>query len=83
MQVRMKTIGIVGSRRRLGPKVFRAIERKLLELYEEDDRLVSGGCKEGADSYAEILAKKTPNSYNDSLRQVEKEGKFCGIHKKY
>lgn len=54
----MKIIGIVGSRRRTGTKVFQAIEKKLLEIYEEGDRLVSGGCPTGADSYAEILAKK-------------------------
>jgi len=54
----MKTIGIVGSRRRTGIKVFQIIENKLLEIYEENDHLVSGGCPTGADSYAELLAKK-------------------------
>jgi len=54
----MKIIGIVGSRRRTGPKVFQKIENKLLEIYEEGDAIVSGGCPQGADSFAEILAKK-------------------------
>ena len=54
----MKTIGIVGSRRRNDIKDFQKIEKKLLEIYEEGDRIVSGGCPSGADHYAEVLAKK-------------------------
>ena len=54
----MKIIGIVGSRRRTGTKVFQAIENKLLEICDENSQIVSGGCPQGADSYAEILAKK-------------------------
>jgi hypothetical protein len=54
----MKTIGIVGSRRRTDVKDFQKIELKLLEIYEEGDRIVSGGCPTGADSFAETLAKK-------------------------
>lgn len=54
----MKVIGIVGSRRRANVKDFQKIEKKFLELYEEGDRIVSGGCPQGADSFAEIIAKK-------------------------
>jgi len=54
----MKRIGIVGSRRRVGRLVMEVIEEKLLELYEEGDIIVSGGCYKGADHYAEELAKK-------------------------
>jgi len=54
----MKTIGIVGSRRRCDVKVFQKIERHLLGVYEDGDELVSGGCPFGADHYAEVLARK-------------------------
>ena len=54
----IKSIGIVGSRRRVSVKDFQKIEKKLLAIYEEGDYIVSGGCPTGADSYAEILAKK-------------------------
>lgn len=54
----MKTIGIVGSRRRNGAPDMKAIEEVLLTNYEDGDRIVSGGCPVGADCFAEYLAKK-------------------------
>ena len=53
----MRTIGIVGSRRRDTPNDQRLIEEKFTELYEPGDRIVSGGCPVGADAFAEVLAK--------------------------
>lgn len=54
----MKVIGIVGSRRRNGASDLKAVEDALLTNYEDGDRLVSGGCPQGADHFAEYLAKK-------------------------
>jgi hypothetical protein len=54
----MKIIGIVGTRRRDGDCDYREVLMKFNELYEPGDRLVSGGCPEGADRFAEIIAKK-------------------------
>jgi len=43
----MKRIGIVGSRRRNSEEDYRLLEKKFLEIYENGDELVSGGCPKG------------------------------------
>lgn len=75
----MKTIGIVGSRRRTGTKDFQKLERKLMEIYEEGDHIVSGGCPSGADSYAEILAKKWQIPITIHYARWNKLGKGAGL----
>lgn len=52
-----KTIGIVGSRRRntANDMVYMLVEFD--KLFEVGDRIVSGGCPTGGDSFAESLAK--------------------------
>ena len=47
-------LGIVGSRRRNLPKDKELIRQKIIEL--KPDSLVSGGCRRGADRFAEELA---------------------------
>ena len=54
----MKKIGIIGTRRRDNPAAFKAVETKFLQLYEEGDWIVSGGCGKGGDRFAEVIAKK-------------------------
>lgn len=54
----MKTIGIVGSRRRNNPEDFKACWNAFINLYEEGDKIVSGGCPTGGDKFAEIIAEK-------------------------
>jgi hypothetical protein len=54
----MKTIGIVGSRRRDSQDDFKTCWNAFLTIYEDGDRIVSGGCKSGGDSFAEIIAGK-------------------------
>lgn len=51
-----KTIGIVGSRRRNSPTDFELVKSVLLKVYKVGDGIVSGGCPEGADSFAATLA---------------------------
>lgn len=56
--VRSKIIGIVGTRRRDSemrdlPILLKAFKK----IYERGDSIVSGGCEEGADRFAELLAK--------------------------
>lgn len=53
----MKTIGIVGSRRRNKEADRRVVIDAFNAIFEEGDRLVSGGCWKGADSFAETIAK--------------------------
>jgi hypothetical protein len=53
----MKTIGVVGTCRRDFPEDFRAVKAKFLELYEDGDRICSGGCKAGGDRFAEAIAR--------------------------
>lgn len=52
-----KTIGIVGSRRRTSFEDFNALLKMFREVYEEGDRIVSGGCPTGGDRFAERIAK--------------------------
>lgn len=54
----MKTIGIVGSRRRNEQIDFSACWNTFIKIYEPGDRIVSGGCKSGGDKFAEIIAEK-------------------------
>jgi len=54
----LKIIGIVGTRKRDDKETFSLIEKKFLEIYEDGDRICSGGCPKGGDRCAEYLAKK-------------------------
>ncbi len=52
-----KTIGIVGTRRRDTDEDFRIVLDAFERQYEKGDWIVSGGCPQGADRFAEIIAK--------------------------
>ncbi len=54
----MKIIGIVGSRRRDSKEDFELCKKVFFEIYEDGDKIVSGGCKQGGDRFAEIIAKE-------------------------
>lgn len=53
----MKKIGIIGSRRRTSEHDFLCCVDRFLEVYEDGDIIVSGGCKDGGDYFAEIIAE--------------------------
>ena len=53
----MKKIGIIGTRRRDTPSVRKLIEEKFWEIYEEGDMIVSGGCPQGGDKFADQIAR--------------------------
>jgi len=53
-----KIIGIVGTRRRYSAETFDKIVEKFSEVYEEGDWIVSGGCPQGGDRFAEMIAKQ-------------------------
>lgn len=53
-----KVIGIVGSRRRDDPADYVQLLPIFEEIFEPGDRLVSGGCPQGGDRFAELIAKE-------------------------
>ena len=53
----MKKIGIIGSRRRDAGIDQKATREKFFEVFEDDDWIVSGGCPQGGDRFAEKIAK--------------------------
>jgi len=54
----MKTIGIIGSRKRDAEDDLKACAKVFEDIYEEGDRLVSGGCPRGGDRFAEVIARQ-------------------------
>ena len=54
----MKIIGIIGTRRRDDNNTYALIEQKFAEIYQKGDWICSGGCPEGGDRFAEMIAKK-------------------------
>jgi len=54
----MKTIGIIGTRRRDKLKDFMLVEDAFVDVYEAGDRICSGLCPKGGDRFAVMLAKK-------------------------
>jgi len=75
----VKWIGIVGSRRRNTQADFLAVQAKFLELYEDGDRIVSGGCKQGGDKFAEMLAVKYEVPIMIHYARWKKYGKRAGF----
>jgi hypothetical protein len=49
-------IGIVGTRQRDTLADFHKVEAAFQKIYQPGDRIVSGGCPQGGDRFAEILA---------------------------
>lgn len=54
----MKYIGIVGSRRRNRIRDYKLVEKAFVQEYQDGDIIVSGGCRQGADRFAEDIARK-------------------------
>ena len=59
----MKTIGIVGTRRRNSQEDFLEVEKMFLRFYEIGDVICSGLCPLGADRFAVILQEKYNTKY--------------------
>ena len=75
----MKTIGIVGSRRRNTSADKTLVYHKFQELYEDGDEIVSGGCPQGADAFAEWIAKVDQVPIKIYYAQWNKLGKRAGF----
>lgn len=57
MNLKGRSIGIIGTRRRNTPSVQKLIEEIFWKKYKTGDWIVSGGCDKGGDKFAEIIAK--------------------------
>jgi hypothetical protein len=75
----MKTIGIIGTRGRNTKKDFDAVEKKFLEIYNDGDHIVSGGCPQGGDRFAEVIAKKHQVPIKIHYAQWNKFGETAGF----
>lgn len=52
-----RTIAIIGTRRRDTEADYKKVHNAFLKIYQEEDSIVSGGCKRGGDRFAERIAK--------------------------
>lgn len=77
----MKTIGIVGSRRKDSPSDLKRCLIKFKELYEIGDKLVSGGCPKGGDRFAEIIAKRLKIPIKIHYANWNEFGKSAGFQR--
>lgn len=50
-------IGIIGTRRRDSWSDLRLVDRRFRRLYNDGDKVISGGCPEGGDRFAEMICK--------------------------
>jgi len=74
-----KVIGIVGSRRRNSTQDFHTTCEKFLSIFNPNDRIVSGGCPKGADSFAERIAKDNQCSITIHYAPWDRLGKGAGF----
>jgi len=75
----MKYIGIIGSRRRDTGVDQKATREKFFEVFEDGDFIVSGGCPQGGDRFAEKIAKDYGIPILIFYPNWKKLGKAAGI----
>jgi len=75
----MKTIGIIGSRRRWSDGDYYIVEKAFFKIYEMGDLICSGGCPKGGDRFAEIIAKKYDIPILIFKAEWDKFGKSAGF----
>lgn len=75
----MKTIGIIGSRRRDKPDDYDKIEAAFLSVYGPNDTIVSGGCSRGGDRFAEQIAKRHQVTIKIYYAEWNRLGKPAGF----
>lgn len=75
----MKTIGIVGTRRRDSLGDLYKVRDALKKVYEDGDHLVSGGCPAGGDRFAEVLARRKQIPITIHYARWRKLGRGAGF----
>lgn len=76
-----KVIGIIGSRRRNSATDFLKIMEALNEVFKAGDEIVSGGCPEGGDRFAEIIAKEQKIPIKIYYPDWARKGKSAGFQR--
>lgn len=74
-----KWIGIVGSRRVNSGMDQIRLQVALDKIYKPGDRIVSGGCPQGADNFAEIIAKTRQIPILIFYAEWNRSGKGAGV----
>lgn len=76
-----KTIGIVGSRRRISYLDFQDCRAEFDKIYRIGDRIVSGGCPTGGDQFAEVIAKSRGLTITIHYPDWDRLGKCAGFER--
>jgi hypothetical protein len=77
----LKTIGIVGTRRRDSQADLNMVRDAFVSVYEEGDQIVSGGCPQGGDRFAEVLAKSGQVAIKIYYAKWAKFGRSAGFQR--
>jgi len=72
-------IGIIGSRRRNQQIDLDLVRAKVKKFYKEGDIIVSGGCQQGADRFAEIIARELGATIIIHHADWNKHGMVAGL----
>ena len=75
----MKTIGIIGTRRRDGEDDFQIVKKTFLSVYEPGDTICSGLCPKGGDRFAVILQERYNTPYLWFPAEWSKYGRSAGF----
>jgi len=67
-----KIIAIIGTHKRDTEQDFEVVWEEFKRWYDDGDKIVSGGCKQGGDRFAEIIASR--------LQMTEENGQLI-IHR--
>lgn len=75
----MKNIGIIGSRRRNIANDYFLVLDAFRGIYEDGDQIVSGGCPQGGDYFAEKIARDHQVPIKIYYAQWKKLGRSAGF----
>ncbi len=77
----MKIIGIIGTRRRDTQADQRLVWAAFKKIYKPGDIIVSGGCPQGGDRFAEVIAKTLQIPIMIYYAQWGRYGKSAGFRR--
>ena len=75
-------VAIVGSRRYENKKKIKDFIFKLKQEYGEDTKIISGGCKDGADRYAKKYALELGLQYEEYPPAHKSHNLYCPLHER-